>query len=120
MKRFMFVLNHSLRVYRRDLGHFYWLIVNFITDFINSFYTPIYYDYYSRDCDMCERSYVEKFQGSRKAYKKMKENAYEWAEGPMEFNEISKDEYNQRAGIVNTRDRILEAYENGNGTSIYV
>ena len=98
----------------------YWPLVCFITRIINNLYKPIYYYHFSRDCDMCERSYVDKFQGSRKAYETYKNMCYEGAEGPMSFEEINKSEYEESKGITHTRDRILEAYENGNGNSIYV
>jgi hypothetical protein len=75
---------------------------------------------WSRDCDMCESTRVYKFQ-SIKAYYKLEKNFYEWLEGPGYLNLISKDEYDsEHKEPTRSRDRILEAYENGNGFSIYV
>jgi hypothetical protein len=86
-------------------------------------YGWIYIETWSRDCDMCESSSVSKYQ-SIKAYHKAVERACEWAEGPVTFTIITKDQYNAYAKPGNrlgrTRDRIMEAYENGNGSSIYV
>ncbi len=86
-------------------------------------YGWIYASVWSRDCDMCESTSVFKTQ-SLKKYNKRIQDAYEWAEGPVSFNIISKEEYDafKKPGnqLGRTRDRIMEAYENGNGTSIYV
>ena len=72
---------------------------------------------------MCESTSVFKTQ-SLKKYNKRIQDAYEWAEGPMSFSIITKEEYDafKKPGnrLGRTRDRIMEAYENGNGTSIYV
>jgi hypothetical protein len=86
-------------------------------------YGWIYASVWSRDCDMCESTRVFKTQ-SLKKYNKRIQDAYEWAEGPMSFSIITKEEYDafKKPGnrLGRTRDRIMEAYENGNGTSIYV
>jgi hypothetical protein len=86
-------------------------------------YGWIYASVWSRDCDMCESTSVFKTQ-SLKKYNKRILDAYEWAEGPMSFSIITKEEYDafKKPGnrLGRTRDRIMEAYENGNGTSIYV
>jgi hypothetical protein len=86
-------------------------------------YGWIYVEIWSRDCDMCESTSVRKFQSIHK-YFKFWESVGEWAEGPVGITTISKQEYdayhkpNNDLGRV--RDRIMEAYENGNGTSINV
>ncbi len=86
-------------------------------------YGWIYASVWSRDCDMCESTSVFKTQ-SLKKYNKRIQDAYEWAEGPVSFSIITKEEYDafKKPGnrLGRTRDRIMEAYENGNGTSIYV
>ena len=86
-------------------------------------YGWIYASVWSRDCDMCESTSVFKTQ-SLKKYNKRIQDAYEWAEGPMSFSIITKEEYDafKKPGnrLGRTRDRIMEAYESGNGTSIYV
>ncbi len=80
----------------------------------------IYVKAWSRDCDMCESTRVYKFQ-SIKAYYKMYDNFCEWLEGPGSFYLITKNEYDdEMREPTRSRDRIMEAYENGNGTSIYV
>lgn len=92
----------------------YWGVVSNVTErFQRLRYRPIYYSYFSRDCDMCEVSYVREFLGGRKNYEKMKEKSYEWAEGPTYFTEISREEYEMEKGEYHMRDRVMENYENG-------
>lgn len=80
----------------------------------------IYVSSWSRDCDMCESTRVSKYQ-SIKAYYKAEQQFGESLEGPGSFCIISKEEYdNERREPTRSRDRIMEAYENGNGYSIYV
>lgn len=100
-------------------------IKNRLEDFKDAlFHKPIYYEYFSRDCDMCESSYCAVFRKGKKAFEKMKMESYEWAEGPMSFTPISKADYEQwhveTNGRTSHRDRVMEAYENGRGNSIYV
>ena len=82
----------------------------------------IYYECFSRDCDMCESHSYNEFEGSKKQFDKMVEKAYEGAEGAMWFKEITKEEYDaiDSDDMTSTRDRVMEAYENGNGNSIIV
>jgi hypothetical protein len=74
----------------------------------------------STDCD-CVQSYsVQKFQ-SIKSYCKYRDNRLDWADGPTYFAIISKSDYDlEREHPTRNRDRIMEAYENGNGSSIIV
>lgn len=88
--------------------------------FLGLIYKPIYYSYFSRDCDMCETSYVDVFKAGKKAFLKMQEDACKWADGPMSWTPISKEEYEAEKGMVHHRDRVMEAFENGMGRSIYV
>jgi len=88
--------------------------------FKRTIYKPVYFEYWSRDCDMCESSGVDVFYGSKKAYEAYLNNFYEGLEGPGSMNIIPKEEYEERKGLTYQRDRVMEAYENGNGTSIYV
>ena len=75
---------------------------------------------WSRDCDMCESTRVYKFQ-SIKAYYKAYDSFGESLEGPGSFSIITKEQYDEeRREPTRDRDRILEAFENGNGYSIYV
>jgi hypothetical protein len=77
----------------------------------------IYGIWWSRDCDMCESSSPIRFNNKR-AMDKYMDRAAEWAEGPQSFAECSKEEF--KGATTQTRDRVMEAYENGMGTSIYV
>jgi len=74
----------------------------------------------STDCD-CVQSYdVRKFQ-SLKSFRKYCEGVYNWAEGPTSISIISKKEYDEeRHHPTRSRDRIMEAYENGHGSSVLV
>jgi len=87
----------------------------------DSFYPNIYYHYWSRDCDMCESERIGVWSSGQKRFDMMQEEESEWCDGPFSYSPISKEEYLERKGeVFRTRDRILEAFENGNGTSIYV
>jgi hypothetical protein len=92
-----------------------------ITDLwrIAQFWQPVYASYWSRDCDMCETADVRKYRNYFQ-YLKAIESYGEWADGPFTLNEITKGEYLMREGETYHRDRVMEAYENGNGRSIYV
>lgn len=80
----------------------------------------IYVIAWSRDCDMCESTRVYKFQ-SIKAYYKAQERFGESLEGPGSFYMITKEQYDdERREPTRDRDRIMEAFENGRGYSIYV
>jgi len=80
---------------------------------------PIYAEYFSRDCDMCEVSGYEVFK-SRKEFNSYCRSAYENAEGETWVSRTSKRNYEQYGNEVHTRDRIMEAFENGRGTSVWV
>lgn len=80
----------------------------------------IYVSAWSRDCDMCESTRVYKFQ-SIKAYYKAYNSFGESLEGPGSFDIITKEQYDgERREPTRSRDRIMEAFENGRGYSIYV
>lgn len=66
---------------------------------------------------MCESTTFHKFYG-QKALDRFLDMYSEDAEGPQGHDRITKEEY--ATSTNSTRDRILEAYENGHGTSIYV
>lgn len=84
------------------------------------FREPIYVVKFSRDCDMVEAYYFLKFY-TKKAFEEYEINAYEWAEGPVNFSIVSQHEWEQaHLEYTGPRDRILEAYENGRSWSIYV
>ena len=88
---------------------------------------------WSRDCDQCEgtsaHEYHHKPEGnwldpSRVVLNRILEridSAYYNAEGPVEhfiLSEMEFKEYQQNG--YETRDRILEAYEDGNGNSVII
>jgi hypothetical protein len=77
----------------------------------------IYAVRWSRDCDMCESNRRVEFK-NRFAMEYAEMHMYEDAEGPQSITVITKSEYDEFEN--STRDRVMEAYENGNGFSIYV
>lgn len=102
------------------LDRYYRMQYHFSEWFKKTFYGKIYYSHWSRDCDMCESAGVSVFYGTKKMFDKAYDQAAEWADGPFSWEIISKEEYLERKGERYFRDRVMEAYENGNGTSIYV
>lgn len=75
---------------------------------------------WSRDCDMCESTRVRTYYtyiSLTQAYASYIENL-EWAEGPSSWELVDPKEYPEEA--THSRDRIMEAFENGNGTSLFV
>lgn len=79
----------------------------------------VYYYYSSTDCDMCTSAGYGYTLGER-AFREYEQDMYEGAEGPTQIEKISKEEYLENKDEHYFRDRIMEAYENGNGTSIIV
>lgn len=77
----------------------------------------IYAIKFSRDCDMCESTRPVCYKNWF-AYQYELLHIGDWAEGPVSIDIVSKGEYEDFTPT--TRDRVMEAYENGNGTSIYV
>jgi hypothetical protein len=83
---------------------------------------PIYWELFSRDCDMCESTSY----GVSASYREHHEwltnpDNWDWVEGATSVNEISKDDYDSEVNQPRRiRDRVMEAYENGRGNSIYV
>ena len=65
---------------------------------------------WSRDCDMCESTSVGKYY-SVEELEKSKEEAWEWAEGPMTWTYISVADAQEFEPSF--RDRIMENFENG-------
>lgn len=77
----------------------------------------IYIYYWSRDCDMCESTTFHKIHG-QKALNRFLDVSAQDAEGLQGYDTITKEEYDNSTSSF--RDRVMEAYENGRGTSIYV
>lgn len=72
---------------------------------------------WSRDCDMCESSNVRihhSYISLARSYANYIENL-EWAEGPSSWEIVEPT-----PEMHHTRDRAMEAFENGRGTSVYV
>lgn len=106
------------RIIWRIITHNYWKLHETThTAYLELFFTKVYWACWSRDCDMCE-STSRGFSYGHKAYNKMLDGVEYWAEGPVEYTLLSKAEYEDVE--TGSRDRIMEAYENGNGSSIYV
>lgn len=85
---------------------------------IAKFPLPPYHVYqWSRDCDMCESSDVSvhmSYISLVKSYSGYIENL-EWAEGPSSWEIVEP-----QPEFHGTRDRAMEAFENGRGSSLYV
>lgn len=77
---------------------------------------PVYV--WGRDCDMVESDCVTIIPATVMGYIRFEEEQYRWAEGPTTVCMINHAEY---AGFKRTRrDRIGEAWDNGNTTPFYV
>jgi len=106
-------------IYIPTLSTIFWKIIRTISKNWNKITKKtIYYTVWSRDCDMCESTNAGYVYGE-KNWDKMMDEVGEWAEGPVSYERISKEEYEEFVAPP-VRDRIMEAYENGRGTSIYV
>jgi hypothetical protein len=79
---------------------------------------PPYYVYtWSRDCDMAESSNVREvltYIDLTRSYATFVDGQ-EWAEGPRSWELVDP-----QPEVSHTRDRVMEAFENGRGTSIFV
>lgn len=73
----------------------------------------IYVYTWSRDCDCVESDRVDHLK-SRKDFEKYCEECYLEAEGPVRVQIISREEFDGFKS--STRDRIMEAFEDGRGT----
>jgi hypothetical protein len=82
----------------------------------------IYYSIQSIDCDMVEsyRVYKSTYFKKLKDWDDYVEKTYVWAEGPTSIEMLTKEEYELALDQEYSRDRIMEAYENGHGSSIIV
>lgn len=83
-----------------------------------AFPLPPYHVYtWSRDCDMCESSRIDIYQSYitlTQSYSGYIEGL-EWAEGPSSWEIVEP-----QPEMHHTRDRAMEAFENGRGDSLYV
>ena len=77
----------------------------------------VYAGCFSRDCDMFERTWAQEFKNIW-AFRYAARHFADDAEGACNIWRISKSEY--EGFTCSHRDRVMEAYENGRGNSIYV
>jgi hypothetical protein len=114
------------RIYRKFwLPYIYWPIRHYVyavTDWSLRILAKLpgrkfYAACWSRDCDMYERSWASEYK-NRWAYKYTVMHFMDDAEGAGGIHPISKQEYDEFEP--SHRDRVMEAFENGNGRSIYV
>lgn len=75
----------------------------------------VYVHVFERDCDMVESTTVRQIEASFSAYDKLCEQLHENAEGPVSVSVISEKEAENF--VPTTRDRIAEAWDNGNLTA---
>jgi len=67
---------------------------------------------WSRDCDCVESTYATTIPATLTHYTNFCTKEYEYAEGAMSINIVTEKEYQEFQPY--QRDRILEAFENGN------
>tara|TARA_R110002020_G_scaffold111976_2_gene258135 strand:- start:133 stop:390 length:258 start_codon:yes stop_codon:yes gene_type:complete len=80
---------------------------------------PIYFEHFSRDCDCVEVSGYG-VAIDRKDFAESQEAMWENAEGTCWMKRCSKAEYMLYGEQIHTRDRVMEAYENGRGTCVNI
>ncbi len=82
---------------------------------------------WQRDCDMVEGTDVHTFELPENdlptavvsQIHELWNRTYDWAEGPVSIWVMSEEEYNEhREDYDGPRDRIMEAWENGDGTKV--
>jgi len=74
---------------------------------------PIFTRWFSRDCDLNESIWYRKFDNGTELLE-YENTRMEAAEGPVNWTTVDASEYHERT-FAGSRDRILEAFENGNG-----
>jgi hypothetical protein len=124
----IFIWLRSTKFYKRFWCPFiYWPACNAIESFTDWFLRnasklpgrTVYAQRFSRDCDMFERTWVVEYKNGF-AYRYAARHIYDDCEGAESICRITKDDFKERDGHDITRDRTMEAYENGNGNSIWV
>ena len=85
---------------------------------------PVYYILSSTDCDCVEVTSYGSSESYKEHYEWMNdESEWEWVEGRTAIDIISEEQwlYEVREyGQSSSRDRIMEAYENGRGNSVII
>lgn len=77
---------------------------------------PVYFEVFSRDCDLVESTRLVKAPCFFIGYRELRKAAEEWTEGPFGFRQLSRAE--AKAFRPHWRDRIGEAFDDGNHTRI--
>jgi hypothetical protein len=72
---------------------------------------------WERDCDCAEWTSSHKFK-SREEFEKFCDLRYAYAEGPVSISVVSKKQYTEF--VPESHDRVLEAFEDGKGTSVVI
>jgi type I site-specific restriction endonuclease len=113
----VYSIRQTLRYMRRYLKSRIYLLCSFIAHTFPFIFKTRYYKFWSRDCDLCESTRVYTFPSKYHA-DDFEDEQYEWAEGPQSMEEVSKQEYMEFQPSF--RDRVMEAYENGNGRCVII
>lgn len=77
----------------------------------------IAYVHWSRDCDMVEGERIIILPASLAALNARIDAEHEWADGPFSYTPVSLQDAVEFEGW--SRDRVMEAYENGHPHSIW-
>ena len=82
----------------------------------------IWYEFYSRDCDMTEVQGVSFFECPRRpsVWDQYMDDQLEWADGPMHWTILPPEEGRRLGKQRHTRDLAMEAHENGHPHVVYV
>jgi len=82
-------------------------------------YGGVYLHICTRDCDMVESDYTSFWEvADWNEWTAEIDRFSDGLEGPCSMNLISREEH--KGHQTTSRDRVMEAYENGRGNSIYV
>lgn len=73
---------------------------------------------WQRDCDMCEWTTVRYIPCSPMAYEKLEDSTHDYAEGPVSMHIMRPEDAAEFKP--ECRDRIAEAWDNGNTSAYYV
>ena len=101
-------LQAKINMRASNLGHRDWVASHFIEG-------KLYASCWQRDCDCVESTRFYEFDSINEYYESVR-LSYEWAEGPVRWSvyENRHDWEMDKEGYRGPRDRVLEAFENGN------
>lgn len=88
--------------------------VRFLASFLQVW--PVYFEVFSRDCDLCESTRLVKAPCFFIGYRELRRAAEDWTEGPFHFHQLTRAE--AKAFRPHWRDRIGEAFDDGKGTQV--